>query len=417
MISSISVRNFKSVKDVTLGLGRVNVLIGANGCGKSNILEAILMLGAGIAKKADRVNLVARGMRETEPFKYLSMFPLETDDSSDVIAEITATISESKTDFGVRVIPNPKGNELIVTEHWPLFDSVEPSGFLSQLAPQIEDSLAQIDDENVKKNVRRVLPKLLTSFALSEFVTGHQGTESQMRTGLEKLAKLKAKFSEQLSDFMIYAPDYATLRVFEEEGQVLPMGPRGQGLFGLFQKILRERKDEFKKSLLDFLNVLDWVQDVKIPEDLGHGERTLSFQDKYMYDSVWIDQRTSNEGLLFLLFYFLLFTSFNTPKFFAIDNVDASFNPKLATELMRQLVELAAKHDKQVIITTHNPALLDGLNLHDENQRLYAISRGESGATEIERVRPPKAVQGKSLPPKLSEAFLNGLLGGLPKNF
>ena len=38
----ISVKNFKSIKDVTLDLGKLNVLVGPNGSGKSNLLEAFL---------------------------------------------------------------------------------------------------------------------------------------------------------------------------------------------------------------------------------------------------------------------------------------------------------------------------------------------------------------------------------------
>ncbi|MEG4862342.1 AAA family ATPase [Tychonema sp. LEGE 06208] len=55
---------------------------------------------------------------------------------------------------------------------------------------------------------------------------------------------------------------------------------------------------------------------------------------------------------MFLLFYFTLFVSDITPKFFAIDNIDASLNPRLCRRLMQELVQLAKKHDKQVIITT-----------------------------------------------------------------
>ena len=41
MISKIEIKNFKSIVDLTLELGRLNVFIGENGCGKTNILEAI----------------------------------------------------------------------------------------------------------------------------------------------------------------------------------------------------------------------------------------------------------------------------------------------------------------------------------------------------------------------------------------
>ena len=41
MNDKIRIENYKSIVDLTLELGRFNVIIGTNGCGKSNILEAI----------------------------------------------------------------------------------------------------------------------------------------------------------------------------------------------------------------------------------------------------------------------------------------------------------------------------------------------------------------------------------------
>lgn len=40
MLKSLSVKTFKSLADVNVELGLVNVFIGANGSGKSNLLEA-----------------------------------------------------------------------------------------------------------------------------------------------------------------------------------------------------------------------------------------------------------------------------------------------------------------------------------------------------------------------------------------
>ena len=105
-----------------------------------------------------------------------------------------------------------------------------------------------------------------------------------------------------------------------------------------------------------------------------------------------------------------------TPQFFAIDNIDAALNPKLCGELMRRLCELAEKYDKQVILTTHNPAILDGLNLSNDEQRLYAVYRNDQGHTKARRIQAPKVRSGVT-PTKLSDAFMHGLIGGLPKNF
>lgn len=44
MIDRITVRNFKSLHEVDLSLGRMNLFIGANSSGKSNLLEAFRVL-------------------------------------------------------------------------------------------------------------------------------------------------------------------------------------------------------------------------------------------------------------------------------------------------------------------------------------------------------------------------------------
>jgi predicted ATPase len=164
------------------------------------------------------------------------------------------------------------------------------------------------------------------------------------------------------------------------------------------------------------LKLIDWFETFVIPENLSPGERTIKIQDRYLSDGTLFDQRSANEGFLFLLFYITLFISPETPAFFSIDNVDSSLNPKLCIALLQQLATLANDYDKQVILTTHNPAVLDGLDLHDEQHLLLVVDRDKNGHTRVRRVDPPKPSAGQ-LPVSLSEAFMRGYIGGLPKNF
>lgn len=66
MISDIQIENFKSIAKLSLKPGSVTVLIGENGSGKSNVLEAIAFAAAAFANKLDDEFLFSRGIRVTD---------------------------------------------------------------------------------------------------------------------------------------------------------------------------------------------------------------------------------------------------------------------------------------------------------------------------------------------------------------
>lgn len=65
MIESISVRNFKSLKEATVPIGRITVLVGLNGSGKSSLLQAMMLL---------KQSLGQGGLRWDGPFVSLGNF-------------------------------------------------------------------------------------------------------------------------------------------------------------------------------------------------------------------------------------------------------------------------------------------------------------------------------------------------------
>ncbi len=44
MITSVSIKNFRSIESMELSLGKINVLTGANNSGKSSVIYALLVL-------------------------------------------------------------------------------------------------------------------------------------------------------------------------------------------------------------------------------------------------------------------------------------------------------------------------------------------------------------------------------------
>ncbi|MCB1189067.1 MAG: AAA family ATPase [Leptospiraceae bacterium] len=51
MPTAIKISNYKSVFELEIELGDVTIFIGENGCGKSNIIEAIAITSAALMNK------------------------------------------------------------------------------------------------------------------------------------------------------------------------------------------------------------------------------------------------------------------------------------------------------------------------------------------------------------------------------
>jgi len=408
VINSIQIKNFKSVVDLTFEVGTFNVLIGENGCGKSNILEAIGFGAAASADKLDQEFLGSRGIRLTKPeFMFSAFEPLSENQSIDLVFKIEGrTTSNLKFEIAVETLNSKKWKnsfkEAVIGQASDIFVNT-----LFDIEDEEKKGIVTADDKAILKTKFQVVIDLFiknkTEDQAIDFFKGYF-TE-----------KLNHEFSDQsVSNYLTYSPDQDSLRKFEETNQIYPLGIKGQGLFQYLKELSANPDNkELFSEIKDILYLLDWYDDFELPEGLMSNEYALNIKDKYLHETLRaFDQKSTNEGFLFLLFYAVLFTSKETPAFFAIDNIDMSFNPKLCSALIKKLTALAVKKGKQVIVTTHNPAILDGLDLSDDAQRLFVVRRNGDGHTKARRIE-----YKSDRKMKLSELWTNGIIGGLPDNF
>lgn len=73
-LRDIHIKGFKSIVDQRIALGRVNCFIGANGTGKSNVLEAIGVLSAAAFGRVDDEAIMRRGVRAGLPRLFKNSF-------------------------------------------------------------------------------------------------------------------------------------------------------------------------------------------------------------------------------------------------------------------------------------------------------------------------------------------------------
>lgn len=354
MIGRIDIKNFKSIAQTSMPLGRINVFIGANGSGKSNILEAIGMAAAIRNGEVTLDSLVQRGVRIARP-------------------------------------------ELMINSFYG-----QLSSRLIHISFYEDETIASFDIQRLKSS------DIYAPWKVGG-VSAHQ-----------KEANLQA-LQETIFRYAIYTPDIDALRGLTSGAMIYPLGLHGEGLDVLLGQLPKEEWTVIKDVVKQFVS---WVDDMTFDFEgiykfqgykLGRSKSDLYFRDSFMQKkNNLFSAENVNEGVLVLLFYLALLVSKSTPKFFAIDNIDTGLNPRLCRYLMKVIAKLAAQYDKQLLMTTHNPAILDGITLNGDGTHLFVVERSDEGDTRIDELKLKPATEKRM---KLSEMWMNGLIGGIPEEF
>lgn len=402
MISKLKISNFKSIVDLKLDLAKVNVFIGENGCGKSNILEAVGMLAAAKADDLEPEELFNRGIRVARPNLFVNSFL-----GKKSIVQIKITANYISTGNESNISGNLVARENDINSKWLDGDRYQNVEQLLKDKSAYNKKVAEfIDIELQNKNL--------------DFKVNEDEVKNLVNGYIDYLVKnYRSTPYDYIIPYIIYGINTSALRGITNNSLKQPLGINGEGLDVLIQSF---SKQEFDK--LSSFNFINWLKKIEIDEldfnkhkghKLGRSSSRLYFTDKYMKkDNNLFSAENANEGALHVLFYLALFISKKTPQFFAIDNIETALNPKLCRDLMQSIASLAVENDKQVLITTHNPAILDGMNLNDPNQKLFVVKRKDDGQTAVEEVKMKPNTSEKY---KLSELWMRGYIGGLPNNF
>ena len=388
-IKEIKIKNFKSLYDVSFCPGNINVFIGANGSGKSSVLEAIGVLSAAMTDRVNNNSLQRKGVRLSTSSLYKSQFRSIERSMPTVDFAMNWERNHDKYDYSVH-LTTPSDNDT-----WKYHsESVSKNG---------EIVFGRSNRTSVQLNNK------VGYYALSEKLTGEEYTD----------------MGNYISGYGIYQPDTLTLRGnVADPTQVTPIGLNGGRLADAMEDLFSVVDDEIMFGTLsmdDVLELIEWASDIHITKpkksNLNPGvpstRQVIEFQDRFLKNKSVFTGYDASEGALYVLFMLALAMHPDVPGMFAIDSFDHALNPRLAKRITEIFSQLIIESGKTVFMTTHNPLVLDGLNLADERIRLFAINKNKYGYAELNRIQFSQKLleTGQSL----SRLWINGLLGGVPE--
>ncbi|MBF0549297.1 MAG: AAA family ATPase [Deltaproteobacteria bacterium] len=357
MITSISIKNFKSYKEAKMPLAAMTFLIGANASGKSNALEAIRLLSW--MAKGNRLDDIVRQIQGGDPLVRGQPGDLfrNTQNSLTIGCHIEG-IMEGWEELSVEI--GLSGDQLILagesvskaSESLPLY-RVEgpPSAHTDEISIMYNNFKRGKNKPHIPcSNRQAIFYQLETP---SRFDKSHEDSQRIIPAVTKALREI-------LRNIVFLDPRPASMRGYPYAGDD-EIKENGSNLSSVLFKICSKSKTE-KEKLLDFIrslpeqNITD-IQFIKTDRN----DVMVRLKESFGPKERLVDAPLLSDGTLRVLA--IGATLLSSPKgaLVIIEEIDNGVHPSRADNLVKQIQTIASSRQLRVLITSHNPALLDAL--------------------------------------------------------
>ena len=424
VIERIRLKNFKNFENIDLKLGQMNVFVGANAAGKTNLIQAIKFVRDMQKHGIENAISLQSGMEFLQNFSFkgkektiisidfkldTQMLVQSTKFNTSIIAdfnkishvieisvngnnkykinyekivfhfdlkEIDKKLNE-KTKFSRSVLEN-KSHFL----RKKIISVVNTNGKVSLETDVSESASYVVLKNNQKLRISELI--LLYMYPFSFAMMNEFGTESSL------IEKMPPKFFD-LSNLSIYDFDIKKMKNPASIAAKAELEENGENLALVMKRIFEDKKkftqfSNLIKDILPFINDID-------TENSYDKSISLKVKEKYNPDtaipgSLLSDGTVSITAILTALY-------FEDKNLAIFEEPEHGVHPSLISKLMESFYD--ASKNKQIIITTHSPEVLKNTVKED----IFLLLRKDNGDASI--VKPHKN--------KMVKSFLKNDLG------
>lgn len=385
MIQAIHIKDFKSYQAATLKLAPLTLLIGANASGKSNALEAIRFLswmaqGHKLSSLQYLVNDNDRVVRGT-----VRDLPREDQKSFSLGCSLTQA-TRGFRQLDVKIALRSK-DELHIDQEQVLNPDATGYNTLYQISSpsQREHTQVSIEYNNFARGGKK--PQLegldqtsifLQLSSAARFKDGHQ----QAKRVIPEVCK---SFETHLAQILFLDPvpqrmrDYAFLNNYELQGD-------GSNLSAVLHHLWHHETDAAtnQEAILSFISSLP-EQDILGVEFLTgpRGEVMVQLKESFGGKTRVCEASLLSDGTLRVLALAAALLSAPAGSMVIIEEIDNGVHPSRAHRLLDSISQIAQRRGLSVLISSHNPALLDALPQEAIPNMVFCYRDPDSGYSEL----------------------------------
>ncbi|MEM6456461.1 MAG: AAA family ATPase [Acidobacteriota bacterium] len=391
MLDAITLKNFKSFEDATLPLRPLTVLIGANASGKTNAIEGLQLLawmaegrrlGSLLSAVRDE-ELSLRGAlpqlcwREDDAHVTLGCRSVSSDamtDASDGL-ELSLTLDVGERADGVHDFPAIVGETLTLDDKdTVLYQATMVHDGLQRLEIRYDNDLRGGNLSIPGAHDQPVFHQLQAPGRFSE-----RHTKAQKR-----IPQACRRVAEDLLRVRILDPSPRAMRGYSHKTDV-QLRTDAANLSAVLNRLCSDPAQRAQ--------VLDFVRDVP-EQDISDISFLVTERGDVMvalYES--LGGRTSrreaallSDGTLRVLAVAAALLSAEPGATVVIEEIDNGVHPNRVRDLVARVEAISRTRDLRVLVTTHNPALLDALPLHAVPDVVLCYRDRRTGASQLTRL-------------------------------
>lgn len=357
MLTAFKLNNFKSFQDeavLPLG-GALTVLIGANAAGKSNVLEALRLLSwlaggnklGAIQREVNRADKVVRG-RVPDLFR-----------RGELRFALGCQVQDAAGDSSLSMALELRGDDLhIVAERMdtgagvPLYDMDQPSQ--GELATE-----AGVAYNNFSKGGNKPHIKVTDQMAVFAQLDSPASFHANHRKAQQEIPRVCKAYQALLSNVLFLDPVPARMRDFSFLADKR-LGGDGANLSSVLYQLWCE--GELRGELLSFIQSLP-EQDITGLDFLQgpRGDVMVQLIETFSGTPRRFEAALLSDGTLRVLAIAAAMLSAPEGSLVVIEEIDNGVHPSRARHLLERIQAVAERRNLRVLLSTHNPAMLDAL--------------------------------------------------------
>ncbi|MNC47586.1 hypothetical protein D3C75_966510 [compost metagenome] len=141
-------------------------------------------------------------------------------------------------------------------------------------------------------------------------------------------------------------------------GKVQDIGGSGEKIATFLHGLSKDEKEEVIKKIGEYI---PYISEIKTKKK-SLGWTSFELIEKYKDNNFTIESQYLSDGLLRIVALAAINKINEKSSIFLLDEIEDGLNPHLAANLVNDLVRLTEQNNRQVIVTTHSPLILNNFD-------------------------------------------------------